>query len=126
MAPHSDKPDHWDFMLESEGRLLTWNLQTLPAVWAIEASDSIDSGNTDSGNTVDATAIDNHRLAYLDYEGPITDDRGTVRQCDPGTYEATVFSPDEYRCQLAGKRLCGEIVFVRHAGDSWRLTANSD
>ena len=36
---------------------------------------------------MDAEVLPDHRLAYLDYEGPISGDRGSVTRWDRGTYD---------------------------------------
>ncbi len=63
--------DHWDLMLEHHGTLLTFELLKLP-----------------SGPSVFEThRLKDHRLAYLDYEGHISDNRGQVFRLDRGRYE---------------------------------------
>ena len=34
-----------------------------------------------------ATRLPDHRLAYLEYEGPVSGNRGVVRRIDSGKYE---------------------------------------
>ena len=62
---------HYDFMLESGEVLKTWALPELlvPGVELI------------------AERLPDHRRAYLDYEGPVSGNRGTVERCDQGQYE---------------------------------------
>ncbi len=62
---------HWDLMLESQGMLLTWRLMSEPAV----------------GEVVAAEQLPDHRIQYLDYEGPVSGDRGTVTQFEAGRFE---------------------------------------
>ncbi len=59
---------HWDFMLEQGTVLRTWALALEP----------------NSATQIAADALVDHRLAYLDYEGPISGDRGQVTQWDIG------------------------------------------
>ena len=47
--------------------------------------------------------ISNHRLVYLDYEGPLTGDRGTVSQWDAGTFEWVIDREDYCELRLAGR-----------------------
>ena len=86
---------HWDVMLESGDALRTW---------AVDAPIA-------SGVLLPARALADHRLAYLDYEGPISGDRGTVRRLDRGTYEAKVWTPDRVVVVLASDRFAGEAEF---------------
>lgn len=62
--------NHWDLMLEQNGKLLTWALSQLPAV----------------GKSIPAQRLPDHRLDYLNYEGPISDNRGKVSRVMAGTY----------------------------------------
>lgn len=41
-----------------------------------------------------------HRRLYLDYEGPISGDRGSVRRVDAGTYERRSAAPGVFRVWL--------------------------
>lgn len=116
-APSSDREDHWDFMLESPDGLLTWNLQALPTPWAERLGEA-----GGAGAEVDAEAIVLHRPIYLDYEGPIRGGRGTVRRVAAGTFVATHFAADRYRCTLSGEPLAGEVCLEQRDGTTWRLS----
>jgi len=64
-----------------------------------------------------------HRAMYLDYEGPISGNRGTVRRVDAGSWDPTAITPnliDGVRDGMGGRwRLTAE----RAGGpDGWRLT----
>jgi hypothetical protein len=76
--PSFGKPSHWDLMLERDGVLLTWSLPALPAAW---------SGEGGAAEQIVVTRLADHRIAYLDYEGPISGDRGVVTRVDGGEYE---------------------------------------
>ena len=89
-------------MLEREGVLLTWNLPALPAAWG---------GDVAAGKEeIAATRLADHRIAYLDYEGPISGDRGAVTRIDRGEYEAVEETDDNVRVRLRGER--DEIVLT--------------
>src|SRR4051794_31329065 len=62
---------HWDLMLETGPVLRTWRLAQPPLT---------------PGQRIAATALGDHRPMYLDYEGPVSGDRGTVKRWDAGTY----------------------------------------
>lgn len=100
--PSLGKPSHWDLMLEREGRLLTWSLLTLPAAWGGDAAAS--------DEPIAATRLADHRIAYLDYEGPISGDRGAVTRVDRGEYETVEETDDDIRVRLHGER--GEMVLT--------------
>jgi hypothetical protein len=94
---------HWDLMFEDGGVLRTWAVDT----------------PIRPGAGLPARPLADHRLAYLDYEGPISGDRGTVRRLDRGTYRATVWTPGLVRVELAGAQLVGEAELRRsETGDS--------
>ncbi|MBI1830138.1 MAG: hypothetical protein HYR84_01650 [Planctomycetes bacterium] len=98
---------HWDLMLEADGVLQTWRLAQAPdgVVGAIEA-----------------TALGDHRIAYLDYEGPVSGNRGTVRRWDAGTFEDCADSaPACRRLTMAGLRVHGIVVLEHVKGDTWRV-----
>ena len=95
--PSLGKPSHWDLMLEREGRLLTWSLLALPLAWG-------------GDEAIAATRLADHRIEYLDYEGPISGDRGAVTRVDRGEYEAVEETDCEIRVRLRGER--GEAVVV--------------
>jgi hypothetical protein len=97
---------HWDFLLEAGEVLRAWRLAEPPWV----------------GVTVAATANFDHRLFYLDYEGPVSGNRGTVTRWDGGTYlQARETEDKRLVLQLAGQRLRGTVI-LEHLGDQeWSL-----
>ena len=106
--PHLDKPSHWDFMLEDEDVLLTWALAQHPT--ALEAE----------GSPIVAAQLADHRLAYLDYEGPVSGNRGHVTRVDAGTFTWIERTPVRLRFQLAGIVLAGEAALTVN-GDAWHF-----
>ena len=107
-----EKPSHWDFMLESGDVLRTWQLLELPTPWSQASNVS----------SVIAHPLADHRLAYLDYEGPLTDGRGNVTQCDAGTYRLLEEQAESLTFQLSGTLLQGPVRLSKllEAGD-WTL-----
>lgn len=71
---------HWDFMLETSGVLKTWRLDAAPL----------------SASPIRAFPLAPHRLEYLEYEGPVSGDRGVVARWDSGGYEVL----EEASCRL--------------------------
>jgi len=99
-------PVHWDFMLESDGILRTWALAEQPTPQREIAADE----------------LADHRLAYLDYEGPISGDRGTVTRWDAGEYQLAVESADELQISLIGQKLTGKVLLRRaEEPQRWRF-----
>jgi len=96
---------HWDFMLEADGVLRTWALAEEPDARSPQA----------------ARQLFDHRLRYLDYEGPISRNRGHVRRWDRGTYEVLQWSEQQVRVQLCGQRLRGIAHLQRLSAESWEF-----
>ncbi|MCG8449038.1 MAG: hypothetical protein MI725_05600, partial [Pirellulales bacterium] len=107
------RPSHWDFMLEQEGVLCTWELGELPAAWVAQAG---------SSGPVAAVRLADHRLTYLDYEGPVSNNRGAVSRCDRGTYEVLLQGDGFMEIHLRGKELRG-VTRLERQKDTWQLTA---
>jgi hypothetical protein len=95
---------HWDFLLETGSVLRTWSLP----------------GPPQPGAEMTATALPDHRLLYLDYEGPISDDRGTVSRWDWGTFELVLSSDDQFVAELAGEKYAGRVMLGRMPGEEGR------
>src|SRR5438132_9523 len=96
---------HWDFMLEDDDVLRTWRLMNLPR----------------PGETIAATALSNHRLSYLDYEGPVSDNRGQVRRLDAGTFAWQTDECNRLEVILNGRCLHGIAVLTRIRGEEWQF-----
>lgn len=79
---------HFDFMLEAGDVLKTWQLPEPPR----------------PGVRIECEALADHRLAYLDYEGPVSDDRGSVTRWDCGDYTIEQQTESVWTVRLAGKR----------------------
>ncbi len=106
-----DGRTHWDFLLETKGRLAAWSLPSPPEEQA----------------HLTARALADHRKFYLDYEGPISGDRGSVRRWDEGLYETECRSDAEWVVILSGRRLNGRVVLQRAPDDRgdadvWRFS----
>ncbi|HAY81647.1 MAG TPA: hypothetical protein DCY79_17735 [Planctomycetaceae bacterium] len=98
----SGKPLHWDLMLETDAGLLTWALATVPT----------------ENQTIPAEPLPIHRARYLDYEGPISGNRGRVRQWDNGSFR-WLQQTDRMRVHLQGTRM-DVTVTIDHPADAQR------
>jgi hypothetical protein len=98
---------HWDFMLEADGTLVTW---------------AIDSPIR-PGVELPARRLADHRLAYLDYEGAISGGRGRVSRIDRGVYHVAAWSDRCIRVELRGARFRGrsELTWAdaQSEGEGW-------
>ena len=99
---------HWDLLLEMGPVLKTWALSQPP----------------ESGKELTCEALPDHRLDYLEYEGPLSGDRGTVGRWDYGAYEILRQSESQLVVELAGGKLTGRAVLERSSGDprQWRFS----
>ncbi|HET6574830.1 MAG TPA: DNA polymerase ligase N-terminal domain-containing protein, partial [Fimbriiglobus sp.] len=95
---------HWDLLLECGPVLRAWRLLAEPG----------------PGRTVPAEPNYDHRLLYLDYEGPLLGDRGRVRRWDAGTYEGEL--ADGWEVRLTGTRLNGPARMTRTAS-GWEFVS---
>jgi len=91
---------HWDFMLEHGEALRTWAIDA-PVV---------------AGRDLPARALPDHRRIYLEYEGNLSDGRGSVRRIDQGSYRVLVWSDALVRIRLEGVQLVG-VAELRQAGE---------
>ena len=96
MPPGSTRASHWDWMFERDGVLTTWAVECSPGPAPTEAKQ-----------------LPDHRLEYLQYEGPIRGGRGTVHRVDQGTYEPVTWTSDRVVVFLEGRQWQGTATFQR-------------
>jgi hypothetical protein len=101
---NSPRGEHFDFMLEAGGVLKTWALPDPPQ----------------AGVEMDCEALADHRLAYLDYEGPVSANRGVVTRWDSGTYTVERHDSQQWAVTLAGEKLVGQTALLRSSHDPKR------
>ena len=68
-----------------------------------------------------ATRNFDHRLIYLDYEGPISGGRGSVRRLDGGSFDWVERADGRLIADVRGRLLAGRVELVRVGGEEWRL-----
>ena len=101
--------EHWDLMLEHGEILLTWQLAREPTGSKVLP--------------ILARRIQDHRKAYLEYEGSISGDRGFVRRVDEGSANISRLTARHCRFDLTGERLSGRFVISSDDGESWLLAS---
>ncbi len=105
---HEDREGtHYDLMIDLGVTLATWKCARPP--------------ETAQESPIACRRIGDHRRVYLEYEGPISGDRGKVRRHDRGTCEAMTPSADRWQVLFHGQRLSGSFELYRVADDSWQL-----
>lgn len=99
LLTHDHPVWHWDLMLERDGVLHTWRLNAEPL----------------STCRIIAMPLPDHRLMYLEYEGPVSQHRGTVQRWDHGEYEVVCEVGSVLELVLRGTLLRGHARLVTEA-----------
>ncbi|MFI4847645.1 MAG: DNA polymerase ligase N-terminal domain-containing protein [Gimesia chilikensis] len=109
-----DHPElHWDLMLEEGDVLKTWRLPQPP---------EIDPASDETSLDLTAEALPDHRMVYLEYEGPVSGDRGEVSRWDRGTFTLLERSEDQLVALLTGEELAGRITLKKQDSENrWTL-----
>jgi hypothetical protein len=106
---HAHHGVHYDLMLEVAGVLWTWRLAEPPR----------------AGVRQPAERSFDHRLLYLDYEGPVSGDRGHVTRWDAGTWTGDA-NAGPLCVRIEGRRLRGRLELHPVAGAEWELRYEAD
>jgi hypothetical protein len=72
-----------------------------------------------------AEMLADHRVEYLDYEGPVSGGRGEVSQWDSGRCDLLVSDEDRIVLQVAGMKLQGRVELQRCPTDDSAAGATS-
>jgi hypothetical protein len=99
---HDWPEPHADLLLENGATLLAWRLP-LPVTLL---------GTTPFMVTMPATRLPDHRLVYLDYEGPVSGDRGRVQRIDAGEFAWVSREEGRAVVDLSGARFRGRVEIV--------------
>lgn len=84
---------HWDLLLEAGSLATTWRLLRPPL----------------DRELIAAELLPDHRLLYLEYEGPVSGNRGYVRRVAGGQFRETRLSPPADRESLSDQVGVGGI-----------------
>lgn len=106
-AAGSSRAEHWDLMLDTGTVLRTWALADFPAL----------------DSPITAMQLPDHRRAYLDYEGPVPGDRGSVVRQDKGRYEVLEARPGLLTVRLESLCLNGILHLQQDFKDPQLWTA---
>jgi hypothetical protein len=105
---------HWDLMLEAGDVLRTWRLAAAPQ----------------PGRPVAAEPIGDHRPIYLEYQGQVSGNRGTVRRWDRGEYrpalEEATRADGAVVLILTGEKLRGTAILSSRDGGQWTFGVGGD
>lgn len=103
---HDHPFEHWDLLLENGPACRTWRL--------LAPLDSMHE-------PIAAEQLNNHRLVYLEYEGPVSNGRGSVTRWDAGTFQWIRNESDLCEVVLSGERWTGTILLQKQEAANWRL-----
>jgi hypothetical protein len=106
---HDHPAPHWDLFLEAGAVLRSWRL---PVPF-------------DPDRPVPAEPAADHRLLYLDYEGPVSGGRGSVRRIDTGAVTWEADEPNHVAVWLSGARFAGRLTLVQD-DSGWTCTFHPD
>ncbi len=89
-----------------DSQLKTWALECVP----------------DSRDEQIAHRLADHRMDYLDYQGPLSGGRGHVQSWDHGNYSVLSLASDSWQLHLQGERLVGRVSlsWLGEDVDDWR------
>lgn len=100
---------HYDLMIEEGNALATWRLPTALA----QIGDM----------PTPAERIAQHRRVYLDYEGPVSGDRGSVSIHERGVCRLLVGREDRWEIEFEGDRTRARVILQRlgSAATEWSI-----
>ncbi|HBJ37747.1 MAG TPA: hypothetical protein DDZ51_23920 [Planctomycetaceae bacterium] len=104
--------DHYDWMFQADGCLATWATAELL--------------RTDCADEVGAIVLPDHRVDYLQFEGDVSDDRGSVRRVESGQFELIAAAPDRLEVRTRGNRNCVLVIYRTWCGEGvsfWRISS---
>ena len=107
--------DHYDLMLSPSGVGRLWT-------WAIP----VDPMHQELPFECDAERLSDHRRVYLDYQGPVSGDRGQVQQSAKGTFEIVVWSEQQVEVRLwldeAADHKDSFLISLTRQRSTWQLS----
>ena len=104
-SPRERTDPHFDWMFEVDGVLRTWATEPIASL--------------DGPLEMPATRLSDHRLHYLDFEGEISGDRGTVQRVMAGTFVTSDVTLSRWNATISwtdqrGQGLSRHVEFYRN------------
>lgn len=103
LPAEAERPSHWDLMWQAGDVLRAWALDDPPR----------------PGTATIARPLPDHRSTYLDYEGPVSANRGRVTRHDAGTFQLLRDEAGSVVVRLAGTQYQGEVL-LQADGEHWQ------
>ncbi|HCS55475.1 DNA polymerase ligase N-terminal domain-containing protein [Rubinisphaera sp.] len=117
LLEHDHPTLHWDFMLESASTLKTWRLpEPFVAMNGHLEQELHQFAETEIKLTV--FQLPDHRMQYLDYEGPVSGNRGCVKRIDQGMYILLSQSENSWEVRIEGEKSSGFLSLTRKKNSS--------
>jgi len=103
-----DQNVHWDLMLQKGEHLATWQAPLPPSEWR--------------EIPLTCQKIFDHRIKYLTYEGPLSNNRGEVRIVVAGTYQPLQITDTQWYVRLESDSISGKLGLHKIRAYRWQLT----
>ncbi len=111
------RPSHWDLLLEQGDICEAWAIEVLPIAWA----ERLKVAQAMSESRIEALRLHSHRKHYLDYEGPVGNNRGTVARVATGDYLPLGWTSTEICITCLSGHLRGTAQISIFAPNKWEL-----
>jgi hypothetical protein len=111
VPPSFGRGSHWDLMLEPSADAPLWTWEVLVAL----------ANSPPHAVTTIARRLPDHRRVYLDYEGPLSGDRGHVTRQAAGTLRWHSHDTDSLTATIDGRQLRGILRLRSLEQDRWQL-----
>lgn len=119
MPEEDERASHFDWMFESGNSLRTWAVEENSRV-----TDFLKNPNNSVPFQCAAERLADHRPIYLEYEGQVSHNRGTVFRRLSGEIEVIDESDDSFRCRLRigeNSNLDPIDVYFKQVDEGWSL-----
>lgn len=113
------RKSHWDLLLEPELATAEASAAGLLRTWALETP-------LDGPQPLKAERLADHRRLYLDYEGPISGDRGEVCRVAAGEYRLLEDSAAQTIVILESAKFRGRLVIEHIGPEAARMSWTAD
>src|SRR5689334_15846229 len=108
------RSSHWDLMFEAGDVLRTWALERLPRSWhEVQNRTTLRFPNCQpvaDDDSVAALKLPDHRRAYLEFAGQISDNRGEVIRVESGTFEGEREGDDGWEITVKASEINGRLL----------------
>lgn len=105
------RPAHFDLMLEQGDALWTWALPEIPT----------------TEKSVVAERLRDHRREYLEFEGEVSGDRGSVRRVEQGSFELVSQADGDMLVRLFGTATQKTLLLkLESETQRWRISVSAD